>query len=73
MLQCRFPLADVSANVVRDEGATMKSRVLGSLFLGTIGFFAGTGTGIVGGVFGATAGVLIFTAIGRALGMERWS
>ena len=36
----------------------MKSRVFGSLTGGVIGFFAGAGTGIVGGVFGAIAGVL---------------
>ncbi len=48
----------------------MKSRVSGSLIGGTIGFFAGAGTGIVGGVFGAIAGVFIFTAIGVAWG---WS
>lgn len=48
----------------------MKSRVFGSLTGGVIGFFAGAGTGIVGGVFGAIAGVLVFTAIGAAWG---WS
>ena len=48
----------------------MKSRVMGSLVGGTIGFFAGAGTGIVGGVFGAIAGVLVFTTIGIGWG---WS
>lgn len=48
----------------------MKSRVFGSLIGGATGFFAGAGTGIVGGAFGAMAGVLVFTAIGAAWG---WS
>lgn len=48
----------------------MKSRVLGSLAGAAIGFMIGSGTGIVGGVFGAKAGVLIFTAIGAVWG---WS
>lgn len=48
----------------------MKSRVMGSLVGGTIGVFAGAGTGIVGGVFGAIAGVLVFTTIGIGWG---WS
>ena len=35
-----------------------------------IGFFVGAGTGIVGGAFGAIAGVLVFTTIGVLWG---WS
>lgn len=48
----------------------MKNRVSGSLVGGAIGFFLGAGTGIVGGVFGAVAGVFVFTIIGAAWG---WS
>ncbi|HBM58556.1 MAG TPA: hypothetical protein DD444_05145 [Citreicella sp.] len=48
----------------------MKSRVSGSFIGGAIGLYVGAGTGIVGGIFGAVPGVLIFTAIGAAWG---WS
>jgi len=48
----------------------MKIRVLGSVVGGTLGFFVSAGTGIVGGIFGAIAGVLVFTGIGAAWG---WS
>lgn len=48
----------------------MKTRVLGSLVGGAIGFIVGAGTGIVGGIFGAIAVVLFFTVIGVAWG---WS
>lgn len=48
----------------------MKTRILGSLIGAFTGFLIGGGTGIVGGVFGAIAGVLVFTTIGAAWG---WS
>jgi len=44
----------------------MKSSFLGDLFGGMIGTFVVAGTGISGGVFGAMAGVLVFTVIGVA-------
>jgi len=47
-----------------------RDRILGVLVCGPIGFFVGVGTGIVGGPFGAVAGVGIFTTIGVAYG---WS
>ena len=37
---------------------------------GLLGFFGGAGTGIVGGIFGAIAGVSLFTVIGAIYG---WS
>lgn len=48
----------------------MKIRLLGSLVGAIVGFIVGGGTGIVGGFFGAVAGVLVFTSIGAAWG---WS
>jgi uncharacterized protein YcfJ len=48
----------------------MKARVLGSIVGAAIGFIVGGGTGIVGGIFGARAGVLVFTIIGAFWG---WS
>lgn len=44
----------------------MKTRILSSLFGAFLGFMIGGGTGIVGGVFGAVAGVMVFTTIGAA-------
>jgi uncharacterized protein YcfJ len=48
----------------------VKSRIMGSLAGAFLGSMVGGGTGIVGGFFGAVAGVLVFTAIGAAWG---WS
>lgn len=48
----------------------MKTRILSSLFGAFLGFLVGGGTGIVGGVFGAVAGVMVFMTIGAAWG---WS
>lgn len=48
----------------------MKTRILSSLVGAFLGFMVGGGTGIVGGVFGSVAGVMVFTTIGAAWG---WS
>ena len=44
--------------------------MIGALVFSLLGFFAGAGTGIVGGIFGAIAGVSLFTIIGAIYG---WS
>lgn len=44
--------------------------MIGALGFGLLGFVAGAGTGIVGGIFGAIAGVSLFTVIGIIYG---WS
>ena len=49
---------------------SIKQRVIGALVFGLLGFFGGAGTGIVGGIFGAIAGVSLFTVIGAIYG---WS
>lgn len=49
---------------------SMKNRMIGSVIFGMLGLIAGAGTGIVGGVFGAIAGVGLFTVIGAIYG---WS
>jgi hypothetical protein len=48
----------------------MKDRFIGSAILAIIGLLVGSGTGIVGGAFGAVAGVFVFMIIGAAWG---WS
>ena len=47
-----------------------RSRLIGALVFGLIGFLSGAGTGIVGGIFGAIAGAGLFTTIGIVYG---WS
>jgi len=48
----------------------MKARIIGLIFFGIVGLLIGSGTGIVGGVFGAVAGLFIFGVIGAIYG---WS
>lgn len=48
----------------------LRRRLVGSTTLGALGFRLGDGTGIVGGPFGAVAGVGIFATIGACHG---WS
>ena len=48
----------------------MKERLIGGAIFAFVGFLVGSGTGIVGGPFGAIAGVFVFTIIGAAWG---WS
>lgn len=48
----------------------MNARVIGAVCFGALGFFAGAGTGIVGGLFGAVAGVSVFTTIGVLYGIS---
>lgn len=44
--------------------------MIGALIFSILGLLAGSGTGIVGGVFGAIAGVGVFAVIGAIYG---WS
>lgn len=46
----------------------MKARIIGAIAFGTIGLLLGSGTGIVGGVFGAVAGLFVFGGIGVVYG-----
>ena len=48
----------------------MLTRLIGAAFFGTIGFIVGAGSGIVGGLIGATAGAGIFTTIGVFYGFS---
>lgn len=48
----------------------MKTRLMGVVVGGAIGFLIGTGTGIVGGPFGAVAGLFVFTLIGVGWGFS---
>lgn len=48
----------------------MKTRMIGLVAFGMLGLLLGSGTGIVGGVFGAVAGLFVFGAIGAVYG---WS
>ena len=48
----------------------MKYRAAGAAIGGFVGFLIGTGTGIVGGPFGATAGVTIFSLVGVGWGIS---
>lgn len=48
----------------------MKARIIGLIAFGMLGLLLGSGTGIVGGVFGAVAGLFVFGAIGAVYG---WS
>lgn len=46
----------------------MKMKILYGSVGGIIGYTVGAGTGIVGGMFGATKGDVLFTIIGCFLG-----
>ncbi len=48
----------------------MRARVLGAAAGGVLGAIVGTGTGIVGGPFGAVAGFSVFTVIGALWGLS---
>lgn len=48
----------------------MKTRLIGTAFGGVVGFLVGAGTGIVGGPFGAVAGVTVFTVGGAIWGFS---
>ncbi len=47
-----------------------KSRAIGGITGGILGFLIGSGTGIVGGPFVAVAGVSVFTVIGIGWGLS---
>ena len=48
----------------------MRFRILGVIAGGVLGAIVGTGTGIVGGPFGAVAGFSVFTIIGVLWGLS---
>lgn len=47
-----------------------KARIIGTVAGGIVGAILGTGTGIVGGAFGAVAGFAVFTTIGVVWGFS---
>lgn len=48
----------------------IKVRIIGLVAFGMLGLLLGSGTEIVGGVFGAVAGLFVFSVIGAIYG---WS
>lgn len=48
----------------------MTARAIGTICGAALGFLIGAGTGIVGGPFGAMAGVLVFTTGGAIWGFS---
>ena len=50
-------------------GKDMAVRVIFTTVFGLVGLVVGTGTGIVGGLFGAIAGKWLFIAIGSMFGL----
>ena len=47
----------------------MTFRLIGAVVFGVIGWLLGTGTEIVGGIFGAISGVGVFIVLGLLLGL----